>query len=290
MNWQMPLVTQRLTALFFRLVIGLAFALASGLAGAATPLRINIPPVEQSAPSSVYYSKLLKLALNKTTATDGAFELVEYPQLLTLARFEAELKRNGIVDVIWAVTNQNLEEDFLPIKIDLIKDLNSYRIFLIRKEDQPIFTMIHQLDDLHALKAGQGSHWADTDILIANDLPVVTSPQFEPLFTMLIGKRFDYFPRGLNEIWSEEKLFSERGLSIEKTLMLHYNSPKYFFVNRKNTALADRIERGLKLAMADGSFEKLFNSIPDHKRGYQELLAKKRTQFNLKLPSTTPAN
>ena len=247
----------------------------------ADVLKVTIPPIEQSAQTSVYYSKLLQLALRKTEDTDGPFKIVEYPHLLTKARFEAELKREGIIDVIWSTNNKNMEAEFLPIRVSLLKDLNSYRIFLIRTEDQGKFNQIKKLDDLRKLRAGQGSHWTDTDILLANDLPVVTSPLFEPLFNMLIGKRFDYFPRGLDEIWNEEKFFSDKGIRIEQRLMLNYPATKYFFVNKRDTALADRIERGLKIAIADGSFDNLFNSIPGYKRGLEEIANKKRLVFKL---------
>ncbi|RZA07473.1 MAG: hypothetical protein EOO68_03390 [Moraxellaceae bacterium] len=247
-------------------------------------LKVSIPPIEQSAQTSIYYSKLLQLALSKTESTDGPFQIVHYPHLLTRARFEAELKRQGVVDLIWATTNANLEANLLPVRISLLKDLNSYRIFLIRKEDQERFSNIKTLDDLRSFKAGQGSHWTDTTILLANDLPVVTSPLFEPLFNMLLGKRFDYFPRGLDEVWNEENLFGDKGISIENHIMLKYSASKYFFVNKDNVALAERIERGLKIAIADGSFDSLFSSIPGYRRGLEEIANRKRLIFTLKLP------
>ncbi len=247
----------------------------------AEVLQVTIPPIEQSAQTSTYYSKVLHLALSKTEATEGPFRIIQYPHLLTKARFVAELKRGGVIDLMWAATNPNMESELLPIRVSLLKELNSHRIFLIRKEDQEKFTRIRKLDDLRKLKAGQGSQWTDTEILLANDLPVVTAPMFEPLFNMLIGKRFDYFPRGLDEIWSEEKLFGDKGLAIEQHVMLKYKTEKYFFVKKNQTALADRIERGLKLAIADGSFDKLFNSIPDYRRGHEEIANKNRLVLKL---------
>ncbi|GGY77379.1 hypothetical protein GCM10011613_22400 [Cellvibrio zantedeschiae] len=250
----------------------------------ADVLTITIPPLEQSAQTSIYYPKLLQLALSKTEATDGPFKIVQYPTLLTKARFEAELKRQGkgIIDVMWATTNSELESTLLPIRISLLKDLTSYRIFLIRKEDQEKFNKVKTLDDLRKLKAGQGMRWTDTNVLKVNDLPVVTSPMFEPLFNMLLGKRFDYFPRGLDEIWNEEKLFSDKGIAIEQHIMLSYVTLKYFFVSPNNPKLADRIERGLKIAIADGSFNQLFYSIPGYKRGYEEIANKDRLVLKLK--------
>lgn len=249
----------------------------------ADVLRITVPPIEQSAPTSIFFPKLLELALSKTETTDGAFEVTQYPTLLTKARFEAELKRQnkGIIDVLWATTNKELETNLLPIRISLLKDLTSYRLFLIRKDDQEKFNQVKNLNDLRNLKAGQGVRWTDTEVLIANDLPVVTSPLFEPLFNMLLGKRFDYFPRSPHEIWAEEELFKNKGIVVEQHLMLHYITMKYFFVNKNNTQLADRIERGLNIAIADGSFDQLFYSIPGFKRGYDEIANKERLVLTL---------
>jgi hypothetical protein len=254
----------------------------SDICTAQQTLHITIPSTEKTAAtSSIYYSQLLRLALTKTESTDGPFDITEYPQRLTVARNFAEVKRKGFIDLVWSVTNSTYESELLPIRISLLKDLNSYRIFLIRSEDQKRFDQVNSLDDLRRFTAGQGSHWPDTEILQANDLPVITSVQFESLFPMLITKRFDYFPRGLDEIWNEEKLFTGKGLSIEQHLMLHYPSPKYFFVNKSNKVLADRIERGLKIAIADGSFDTLFNSIPGYQRGYEEISTNKRRVFTL---------
>ena len=72
------------------------------------------------------------------------------------------------------------------------------------------------------------------------------------------------------EVFNEEKLHRDKGLAIEKHLMLYYEAPFYFFVNPQNKALADRLERGLKLAQADGSFDQLLLSIPGFRRAMEE--------------------
>ncbi|MFO1388403.1 diguanylate cyclase [Cellvibrio sp.] len=249
----------------------------------AETLRITIPHIEQSAPTAVYYPQVLQLALSKTEKTDGPFEVVQLSQMLTKARFEAEVKRknNGLINVIWSNTNKDLESALIPIRISLLKDLTNYRVFLIRKGDQEKFSRVKSLNDLSTFKAGQGARWTDTEVLTANHLPVTTSPLFEPLFNMLLGKRFDYFPRGLDEIWSEAEMFEPKGIVIEQHLMLNYETARYFFVNKNNPKLAERIERGLRIAIADGSFDKLFYSVPGHKRGYEEIAHKKRLVLKL---------
>ena len=75
---------------------------------------------------------------------------------------------------------------------------------------------------------------------------------------MLRANRFQFFPRSVLEIWEEEKNHPDLNLEIERSTALHYNSCIYFFVNKRNTRLYDLIDRGLRFAMDDGSFDQLF--------------------------------
>ncbi|RYE36930.1 MAG: hypothetical protein EOP48_29215 [Sphingobacteriales bacterium] len=63
--------------------------------------------------------------------------------------------------------------------------------------------------------------------------------------------------------------------------MIYYESSVYFFVNKNNKKLADRIGRGLKISMNDGSFDRLFFSVPNFKRGYEEQTSDKRIILKL---------
>lgn len=109
---------------------------------------------------------------------------------------------------------------------------------------------------------GLNSQWADLPIMRANGFTVETSLSYEKLFAMLTAGRFDAFPRGLNEAAREleERKKSYPQLAVEQTCALFFPYPVYFWVSRDNAALAQRIERGLKLALADGSFRQLFES------------------------------
>lgn len=277
---QLSFINRFLTLMSCATLPALVFWAATASAG--EPLRIVIPPLERSAQTHIaYFPKLLELALTKTEATDGAFTLEYYPQLFTNARFLAELKRGSSVNVMWTMTNAEREQELLAVPISLLQGLNSHRVFLIRKEDREKFARIHSLADLRLFKAGQGAQWPDVAVLQHNDLPVVTSAHYELLFTMLAGKRFDYFPRGLYEVWEEQKIHQDKNLVIEQSLMLYYPAPIYFFVNREQPQLADRISRGLTLAIEDGSFNELFFSTPGFKKGHAEISSKKRRVLDL---------
>jgi hypothetical protein len=286
------------TALFFTTTLArvsrrtLAFAwLAAALHGAsamaanqAVTLQVRIPQSQgQRLSSDIYYANLLALALEKTRSTDGPFSIVPLYQSATSKRLIYQLAdADKRVDVIWTSNSEEREKLMLPIKISILRGLNSYRIFLIRKGDQGRFDRIGSLQDLRSLQAGQGAHWPDTAVLQANGLPVVGAARGDLLFDMLKQKRFDYFPRGLYEIWEEQKLHADDNIVIEETLMLHYPAPIYFFVNRNDAALAHRIERGLRIAQQDGSFDDLFFSIPGFKKGYDLIRQKNRKVLELK--------
>ncbi|MBW8848798.1 MAG: transporter substrate-binding domain-containing protein [Burkholderiales bacterium] len=252
-------------------------------ARAAEPLRVTVPRLSPSSQEhATYFPQLLRLALEKTRASDGPFEIKTYEQTMSGARQLAELKNNGAIDLVWDGSNAKREAELLPVRFSLLRELNDYRVFLIRKGDQTRFQAVRTLADLSQFTAGAGDNWPSTTVLRANGLPVVTSIGYEQLFAMLAARRFDYMPRGVYEAWYEQRQHS--GLVIEQTLFLHYSVPFYFFTSRDNPALADRIERGLRAALADGSFDRLFRSIPSFKRSLDEIHAGKRRVLELQLP------
>lgn len=246
-------------------------------------LHIVVPKAHKSAPAhDSYFPKLIELALEKTKSTDGDYLIDATSDDTTNFRKLSEMLNNsGAITIMWSSISPELEANLLPIRVSILKGLNSYRVFLIRKEDQEQFHKIRDLADLQKFAAGQGAQWADTSVLKRNGIPVISVVNPEVLFDMLVAKRFDFFPRGLYEVWEEQKVHAVKGLIIEDSLLLHYSSPVYFFVNKKDAKAANRIERGLKIAMVDGSFDKLFLSIYGAKLGLDELKNSKRTVIEL---------
>jgi hypothetical protein len=254
----------------------------TALAESGAPLRVVMPAVHASATAHAsYFPKLARLALEKTRS-EGPFEIVHIEQSLTSPRQATELRMNGIINLMWDGSNKQRERELWPVRISLLRHLNDYRVFLIRAEDRERFAAIRTLDQLRELKAGAGVNWPSTDVLRANGLPVVTSIAYEYLFPMLRAKRFDYMPRGVYEAFGEVRANARQKLAIEETIFLHYQVPFYFFVSRENQALGERIERGLRAAMKDGSFDQLFNSIPAFRQGQAEIDARRRRVFELK--------
>lgn len=110
---------------------------------------------------------------------------------------------------------------------------------------------------------------------------------------MLKERRFDYFPRVAHEPWRELRDMNIPGLAVETDLLIYYPTPGYIFTNKNNKKLADRLERGFRIALQDGSFDKLFYNHPDMKEVFQKANLKNRRVLALEnpsLPEQTPLN
>jgi hypothetical protein len=102
---------------------------------------------------------------------------------------------------------------------------------------------------------------------------------------MLVGRRFDYFPRSVVEVWDELESHAAT-LEVESRIALHYYYDAYFMVNKKNTRLAQDIDQGLEKAIADGSFDRLFDE--HHGERLRKAHLDQRIVIELKNPLLTP--
>lgn len=222
----------------------------------ASPLRIF-----PTGPIYDYRWKLLELVLARTTDAGAPLRLMPYPEEVTQNRAMLLLQA-GAIDVIALGTNAEREAMAKPIRIDILRGIVGYRVLVIRAADQPRIARMDADALRQQLSFGLNSQWADVPVMQANGFTVETSSSHESLFGMLAAGRFDAFPRGLNEAARElrERQHLYPALALEQGKALYFPYPIYFWVNQKNTALAARIERGLRLTLADGTFRKLFES------------------------------
>lgn len=253
--------------------------LAMSLYASAETLKYN---QSESDPNGYYAEKMIKLALEHI---DTKYELQRVPGALTQVRM-VEDAMNGSLDIIWAGTSKELEDQLEPVRIPLYKGLLGHRFLIIRKGDQPKFDGINSLEDLKKIKLGQGTAWVDTKILESNGLNVVKTMKYQNLFYMLDGSRFDAFPRAVFEPFSEVANYPKLDLTVEKRLMLVYKMDFYLFVNKNNKKLAKELELGLNRAIEDGSFEKLFLSA----ESVQEAIAKGDLKNRVVIPLDNPFN
>lgn len=257
----------------------------AGSSAADSSLHLMLPKAGtlEPAATSQFYEQALRLALTKTGNAAEQIQFNYHPSFVNRERARLLVKQ-GILDIIWSSSNKQREAELMPVKFNLIRGINEYRLLLIRAADQPQFDQVKTLNDLQNFKIGSGIHWSDTDIYRFNALPLVTSDAYESMFRMLGVKRFDYMARSIQEVHYELEHYEKMGLAIEKKLAIHYPQPIYFFVNNKNGALAKRIQRGLEIAQADGSLDELFFAIPSFRKAWEELQQLDRKVIELNVP------
>lgn len=273
-------------AMFLSLVVFFGFGLGQALA--AVLVVKHAQAESENDLRNQYFLDLLKLALDKTAATEGAYRIQECDQLMPQRRALQQLQKQRCISLVWTMTSIEREQQALAVRIPLLKGLLGQRVLLIRKQDLARFKSIQSLSQLGEMLAGQGMGWPDVDILKANQLPVIEGTLYDGLFGMLQRGRFDYMPRGLSEVEQELKQHPDLDLMVEPNLLLSYTAPIYFFVHRDDHLLAARLEKGLRLAITDGSFEALFQRY----RYHELLIQLKQRQIlklhNVNLPVDTP--
>ena len=230
-----------------------------------------------------YATQLLKLALSKM-GPEYRVELADVP--MNQQRQIRELEAGRVIDVAPMPSSAEREALLLPVYIPINRGVLGWRLGLMRKGDAARFADVNTLDDLKRVRMAQGMYWPDTDILRANGIPVITGPTYEGLFKMVIGSRFDYFPRSVMEIWNEQASNAD-ALEVEPRIALHYPYyASYFMLNKGNTKLAEVIRQGLEKALADGSADRLFDQ--HHGESLRRAQLDKRVVIELENPLVTP--
>lgn len=230
------------------------------------PMRYFYPPPESGADVRMnYYWELLRAALEETTPQWGHYTMGTSSKVISAARAELQLAASTEITLMARTTSAEREKTLLPVLIPLDKGLTGYRLFLTAGSLQPKLLGVRNLQDLQNFSIGQGATWIDSDILRSAGLRVVTGPNYDSLFAMLAAQRFDLFSRGVNEIGLEYAVgkVANPDLAIEKSLLLYYPLPRYFFFSRTSEGerLAKRVEDGLRMLIRNGKFEKRYQEF-----------------------------
>ena len=272
-----------------------AFFLALLLVLFAAASRAQVMTYIYHAPESsldvryLYHWEILRTALERTTPKWGAYRMVP-SGFMTEPRQAFELKNaTGKLTVMYLSTTPDFEQHLIPIRIPVDKSLGSYCVFLIHRKDQQRFANVRSLDDLRRFTYGLGLGWIDVDILKANGFRVVTGSSYDGLFEMLVNRRFDVFLRAATEVLDEyAKRKDLLPLAIEDSIILYYPLPMYFWFPKTNEGrrLATRAEEGMRMMIADGTYDRIFNKYQRHK--IKELRLKGRRIFKIANPFLGP--
>lgn len=250
----------------------LLFALASHSATAAAsapePMVYRYWDWNITKSRDDYQVAALTLALEKTLASHGPYEISRVKEPFTGTRVLREIQTGNIInlhaapasvrsDVLAAVT----EDTSIAVKVPLMNGLLGYRQLIVRKEDIRKFQQLTTENQVKTLVAGQGEDWEDVHVFRHNGYAVNDAGTYLALTNMLVAKRFDYLPMSIIEV---ENILSAaespEQLALVDNLMLYYPLPLYFYVSKQYPQLAERLEIGLQLAQKDGSLDALLET------------------------------
>jgi ABC-type amino acid transport substrate-binding protein len=245
-------------------------ALLIGILSAATndifpeTITVTIPkPRGQSGSTTLFNKQILTLALDKTKNDFGGYVIAETPLTMNTSRAIHEIRENTYTNLMLLTSFQNrfIDEglDYTRFPVDL--GVTGYRIGFVSAAARSKFKSVSSLADLKKISIVQGAGWADTVILRSNGLTVTELSAYDSPFLMIATGRAEYFPRGINEIESEADSAGRKNyhLEIDREIALEYDLPRFFFSNKKNKNVLDRITKGLVIAYNDGSFQKIWN-------------------------------
>ena len=251
---------------------------------------IHHPPESARDVRYLYQWEVLRTALEKTHAKWGPYRLVA-GEVMTERRQAYELRNaTGNLTVMYLGTTPEFERELVPVRIPVDRSLGGYCVFLVRAGEQARFDAVRTLDDLRQFTYGLGLGWIDVEILRASGFNVVTGSSYDGLFEMLVNRRFDVFLRGAVEILDEYEQRREelRDIRIEDSLLLYYPLPMYFWFAKtpEGQRLAQRAEAGLRLMLADGSYDEIFDRYQRAK--IERLHLKARKAYRIDNPFLGP--
>ncbi|MFT3737018.1 MAG: hypothetical protein QM776_18735 [Rhodocyclaceae bacterium] len=198
-------------------------------------------------------------ALKRTEKKYGPYRYVSTTVTLSRDRMYEELMAGRMINVTMTATQPKWEENLIPIMIPMDMGLSGLRISLIRSDTQAYLSAIRHVDALKALTMGVGSGWSSRKVAEANGFLVAPAENYEALMKMLMAGRSDYFPRSLNEAFSEYDAWHGQfpELAIDNAILLNMPLPTYIFVSPKEPRLAKRIEEGMEMLVKDGTLQRI---------------------------------
>ncbi|MFT3736273.1 MAG: transporter substrate-binding domain-containing protein [Rhodocyclaceae bacterium] len=237
----------------------LTACLGFGTAPAAADTEVRLYRRDET-PSKPQHSELVLLeALHRTEKKYGRAHVAHTGGNLPRERLLIEMIKGETVNVTIVATQPSWEASTLPIWVPVDLGLSSYRIGFVRKDGQARLNNVKTLDDLRKISVGVGLGWSSRKIMEASQLQMETARDQDALTKMLVAERVDYFPRGVNEIFSEYDAMPDRPpeLAVESDLLLEFPLPTYIFVSPAAPALARRIHEGMESMVKDGTLLKM---------------------------------
>jgi ABC-type amino acid transport substrate-binding protein len=247
--------------LFAALLMLAALLPAVAEEAAPTTQIVTIPYMEREAQHRVYADQLLTLALELSRDRHGPYRVVQQREETVIRRQLLQLEQGDSLSVAVAMPTQEWLDGALPVRVPIMRGLPSFRLFLGRRSDLPLFESVRTVNDLKALPIGQGPGWSTGKLLEDNGFKVVYGGAHPTLIPMLHSGRFQLLMRGVYEVEPELRAQQQAypDLVVVDNFAVYTYMPMYFFVAKSQPRLAERLAYGLKKAHANGQMDRLFN-------------------------------
>lgn len=239
----------------------LSTVLATSISFAAKPtVYTQRAPDHHDDTRNAYGSAVLKLALEATKDEYGDYTLKNAPSM-NVARAIHTLNDDALPNLLYATTYDDIfqkEERLTFVPFPLVQGLLGYRVcFYPLKKEEYIQQQINR-GAIDKLLHGQGTDWTDVAVLKHNNFPVVEIDTHKSLYKMVSVGRIDLFCRGANEAFKEYNHFSNiDGVGFDRSFVMQYDLPVFFYVNKKNAKAAERVKVGLIKSYENGSLRQL---------------------------------
>ncbi len=207
-------------------------------------------------------NEVLALALEKTVKKYGPYTLRDSPKMNFKRAFKY-VSSNTLPNFFIKLSYEDrfvdhMGMDYVRFPVDL--GIVGYRVCFVSAALKGKLENTRSIEELKKFTHGQGASWADARILRENGFNVVAVENYESLFEMVAANRFDLFCRGANELLDEwESHKNVKGLTFDRTIVIYYPLPRFFYTNKANKKGMQRIQEGILIAHNDGSLKKAWD-------------------------------
>ena len=163
------------------------------------------------------------------------------------------------------------------------------RVAITHKDNLAKLDEVNTPEEFLELSVCQGLGWSDTTILEEAGFFVVTG-DYHNLFKVVNARRCDLYMRALFEAYGEvdQRQSELPDLVVDDSILIRYRLASFIFVNPAKEELAQAIERGLEIAMQDGSFRQLFESAAVHAEARERANVGARNCIDIQNPLLSP--
>jgi len=253
---------------------------------AALPARAEHFRLAMPSDDDQYIIDLFALAL-EAEGGGHTYEVVRRVILAQDRALRALADNKATYEVHYSGYAPERERDFAMVRFPITRGMLGHRLLVVHEADRDMLKGVDTIEKLSRFRLGSGMDWPDTTIMQSVGL-TVTKGSDGNLWPMLARKRFDAFPRGINEIRAE--ITSEgQGkygvqMVIDQHVMLVYRYDYFFYLAKSNIHKARIVERGLIKAFESGQLDAFLNNTPALKATMAELKAHPRQVIHIDNP------